>query len=232
MVNLRGQAGLYTILNLIQDVGFQQAIHWGIRLPVGKGWVFTRQKLTMVEWPKWNENVTLRTWLRPPEGAFILRDYEILVGDKKVGECTSAFTVMDMNTRKLVGFDWDPYLALCRGEDFLSLQPQKLQLEGDLETLVEIIVRNSDIDMNNHVNNTKYAQWILDSIPIEVLRGGVELKEYEVNFLAEAKIGDLICIKKVKQDKIEASGKVIQFQGLRSASAKPCFTVQMRTQDT
>lgn len=62
MVNLRGRAGLYTVLNLIQDIGWQHAMKLGVQLPQGQGWVFTRQKLTMTEWPRYKDNVTVRTW--------------------------------------------------------------------------------------------------------------------------------------------------------------------------
>lgn len=34
----------------------------------------------------------------------------------------------------------------------------------------EFIVRRSDIDTNAHVNNTKYIEWVLETIPEEVYR--------------------------------------------------------------
>ncbi len=42
----------------------------------------------------------------------------------------------------------------------------------------------SDLDMNNHVNNTRYVKWILDSIPIEY-HNTMKVNEFEINFLNE-----------------------------------------------
>ena len=61
--------------------------------------------------------------------------------------------------------------------------PKKIIVSSKCQELARFHVRNSDIDSNNHVNNTRYAQWILDSLPIDLLKKGVELKGYEVNFL-------------------------------------------------
>ena len=84
-------------------------------------------------------------------------------------------------------------------------------------------VRNSDIDLNHHVNNVKYAQWILDALPIEILRTGANLVGYEVNFLAEAKIGDQIKIQ-IGAEEIAAGVTRNRFQGVRAADGRAVFS--------
>jgi len=52
-------------------------------------------------------------------------------------------------------------------------------------------VRMSDLDHNQHVNNTRYARYALDALPQEVLREGV-IKDFYINFVHEAQLnGDL-----------------------------------------
>jgi hypothetical protein len=51
--------------------------------------------------------------------------------------------------------------------------------------------------MNGHVNNTRYAQWRLDSIPPEHLATW-EVAEYEMNFLTETNVGDTVAIECVE----------------------------------
>ena len=230
LINLRGQAGLYSILNFIQDVGWQHAIHLEVELKKDQGWVFTRQNLMMTDWPSRNEIVTLKTWLRAPTPiGFLMRDYEIFVGDRKIGECTSAFTVMDMKLRKMAQVDWTPYAQIWRHDGYLQSNPEKIIIEKDTIDLAQFEVRNSDIDTNNHVNNTKYAQWILDSVPIETLRAGIDLHQYEINFLAETKMGDVIHVQKAKQDQVQNEKSVIYFQGQRSLDQKIVFSARMKT---
>ncbi len=230
LVNLRQQAGLYSILNLIQDVGWQHAIQLEIKLPKNQGWIFTRQKLVMHEWPKWNQNVTIKTWLRPPSegGVFFLRDYELYVDDLKIGECTSTFAVFDILTRKVVTLDLSTFKNMWREDNFLAYHPEKIKLSSEIVPLAQFQVRNSDIDSNNHVNNTKYAQWILDALPIETLRAGANLNEYEVNFLAETKIGDQISVQRASEDVTDGLTSVMQFQGIKSNDGKPAFAAKLK----
>lgn len=227
LVNLRKQAGLYSVLNFIQDVGWQHGFMLGVELPENQGWVFTRQKLEMTTWPRWNETLTLKTWLRPPEGAFIFRDYELFLGDEKIGSCTSSFTVMDKSTRKLALQDWSGFPQFWNSESTSTTKPEKIPMVPETKDIAEFEVRNSDIDLNEHVNNTKYAQWILDSIPMNLLKGGVNLKGYGVNFLSEMKLGDKITIQQAQ----ETPNGIIQFQGIRTSDQKPIFTAQLTVEE-
>lgn len=221
LVNLRQRAGLYGILNLVQDVGWQHAVDIGFKFSEeGFAWVFTRQKLRMSRWPNWNETVRLDTWLRPvAKSPFVFRDYELFVGQEKIGECTSSFTVIDTQTRKLASPDWSRFENVWHREESLSLNPEKIPPDPAAQDLAAFEVRNSDLDLNDHVNNTKYAQWILDSLSVETLKS-VDLYGYEINFLAETKKGDVITVQR-------SPGEGVQFQGLRKADGKVVFTARM-----
>lgn len=228
LVNLRGKAGLYAVLNLIQDVGWLHAINMNVKLEPNHAWVFTRQKLVMHSWPAWNETVTIKTWLRPPSSdTFLLRDYEIYVGEKKLGECTSTFTVIDMTTRRLAQTEWSKYDHLWNRDVQLEHTPGKILFDTVAYDLAQFEVRNSDIDMNNHVNNTKYAQWLLDALPIDTLKAGVDLYGYEVNFVSETKIGDIVKIQQAKNETVVDGKSSVQFRGVRSSDEKVVFTARM-----
>lgn len=227
LVNLRGQAGLYAILNFIQDVGWMHARELNISLPKNQGWVFTRQKLVMEDWPRWNQTVTIRTWLRPPSGAFVYRDYVISIGERQIGTCTSTFTVMDLQTRKLALQDWTGFAPLWNESERLEHLPEKIVWSAEARDLARFEVRNSDIDLNLHVNNTKYAQWVLDSLSLDNLREGAILQEYEVNFLAECKIGDQVVVRSPNPEAEIIAPTSLQFQGVRVRDEKPVFSARM-----
>ena len=226
LVNLQGRIGLYSVLNLIQDVGWMHAFHLQVMLPRNHAWVFTRQRLLMNAWPAWNESLRVRTWIRPPQERFLLRDYELFLEDQKIGECTSTFAVIDTQTRKLAAINWREHADVWRHQDTLSHVPEKISVGSSFQEIAQFQVRNSDIDMNQHVNNTKYAQWILDSLPLDVLKGGVDLNGYEVNFIAEARSGDLISLGQAEiSDSSEKT--TTQFQGTRVADGKVIFIAQL-----
>lgn len=215
------------MLNLIQDVGWMHAFHLNLKLDPNQGWVFTRQKLLLSEWPVWNETVTIRTWLRPPARAFTFRDYEISIGDRMIGEATASFLVIDLKTRKPVQVKWSQTEDFWRKEGVLSLEPEKILVEGEGAETARFAVRNSDLDMNDHVNNTKYAQWVLDSLPVDTLRKGINLHGYEVNFLTEAKLGDEIIIRRFGPHSSKNSLDTTFFQGVRESDGKTVFTSRL-----
>lgn len=226
-VNLRGRVGLYAILNFIQDVGWMHARQMQIKLEPHQGWVFTRQSLSMQSWPRWNETITIKTWLRPPtSGVFFYRDYEIYHNNEKIGECTSTFSVIDMQTRKMVSLDLTKYSVVYREDYAHSTQPEKIMWQEQTQELAQFQVRNSDLDMNNHVNNTKYAQWVLDALPLDLLKGNTHLEKYEINFMAETKSGDVVS---VQMSPVAGDSNTTQFQGVRLADNKPVFTARMQT---
>lgn len=226
LVNLQNRLGLFAALNLVQDAGWEHAVKMGIgyeeMAAKGIGWVLTRQRLAMNAWPAWGEQVEVRTWLRPASGAFLFRDFELFVAGHRVGEATSSFVTIDLGTRKLVKQDWSAYNGHWREEGALPLDPPKLLPAQEAEILARFHVRNGDLDANEHVNNTRYAQWILDSLPVDRLRSAF-LHEYEVNFLAETKSGDEIALQRAT-----AGGEWSQFQGLREADAKIVFVARLR----
>ncbi|MFN8944386.1 MAG: acyl-[acyl-carrier-protein] thioesterase [Pseudobdellovibrionaceae bacterium] len=232
LVNLRGKAGLFGVLNFIQDVGLLHAHHLQIQLKPNQTWVFTRQKLVMSRWPDWNQTMSIRTWLRTPVDQFFYRDYELYLGDQKIGECTSTFTVMDRVSRKLAKFDWEALPDVWRNQEILIHTPEKIKVIENAPTISEFNVRNTDLDMNHHVNNTKYAQWILDSIPLNVLQAGVDLNEYEVNFLAEVKPDETVAIQRIDQVEENQNSMISQFQGFRSVDGKFVFTARLKLSDS
>lgn len=240
LVNLRGEAGLHAMLSFIQDVGWQHALQLDVKLPKNFTWVFTRQKLVMRSWPKWKETVTIKTWLRSNlTGPFLLRDYEIYRKDDLLGVATATFTAIDLTTRKIGELDWNAFHQILPShQQSLPITPEKIVFQtGKTQDLVTFQVRNSDLDLNFHVNNTKYAQWILDAIPIDTLTKGPHLHSYEVNFLAEAKLGNEIQLQLIEHEGLPAAPppsaldggdssriRFFQFQGQRKPDGKPIFT--------
>lgn len=187
-------------------------------------WVLTRQKVVMNEWPSWGEKISIRTWVRPLQGPFAMRDFEILRGESLIGTCSSSFVLMNIETRTAVLGNLD--LSFTPRTDYkLPYDAKKVVIDHALEPRASIEVRNSDLDMNEHVNNTRYVQWLLDSIPREWHRM-FKLEEYEVNFLSETHSGDHIDILMSPERPDEKDSYTVQFQGLRVG--KPVFSAEMK----
>ncbi|WP_081111963.1 acyl-[acyl-carrier-protein] thioesterase [Bdellovibrio bacteriovorus] len=233
LVNPLGRLGLFGLLNLLQETAWMHAEKFGFGMKdmesQGLFWVLTRQTVEISKWPSFGNEVHIRTWLRPPEGAFVTRDFTILDSNKQeIGKATTSWLALDRHTRKIL-----PIQKLRNWEDITStentgLSTDKISVAGAYTKLAKYRVRNSDLDINQHVNNTKYAQWILDSIPYS-LHKGLRLKSYTVNFLAETHLGDEVQIDRAENscDPETTNQGASTYRGICVEDQRILFTAKM-----
>jgi len=230
VVNAQKRLGLVGLLNILQDAAWAHADHLGhgyeTTLAAGSLWILSRQKLAMADWPEWRDEVVVRTWVRPIKGPLVQRDYEVLVGDRKIGECAASWLTLDAKTRRPAR----PALAGAerqwRLDDALAFTPEKIAPREGLAEAARFAVRNSDLDLNGHVNNTRYAQWILDSIPLEAHRAW-RIESYEVNFLAEIQVGDAVAIEDAPPGAAPDREARLHFQGRRLSDDALAFVAEL-----
>lgn len=222
-INPQKQLGLFGILGMLQDAAETHARLLGFghddMAKHNSFWVLAQQKLLMNQWPKWLDQLTIKTWPRLPQGLKAFRDFEIYLGNEKIGECSTLFMTLDRVTRRPVRPMVGDYQYIDKHLDFV---PQRVEMVEPFKQIDEIHVRNSDLDMNHHVNNTKYAQWILDAIPLP-MHSTFALREFEINFLAESYLEDRI--------NLYASSGIREgenfFMGVRQADQKKLFVARL-----
>lgn len=227
-ININKRLGLYGMLGILQDVGAIHAEYMGVGMEAmienNAFWVFTQQKLKMQRWPKWQDHVVVKTWPRKIHGLKAYRDYTIHVGDELIGESVATFMVLDGKTRKPTQPKLSEEIINGIPDKELEIIPEKVMVPSGLEYANTIMVRNSDLDMNNHVNNTKYAQWILDTIKLDYHRRFV-VSEFDMNFISECRLGDEIEISLL----IDEKGDTVTsyYQGVRKSDKKVVFNAHI-----
>lgn len=233
LVNPMGRLGLYGVLNLLQETAWMhtESLGFGLKHMEKEGlfWVVTRLTLTMKKWPAFGHKIQVQTWLRPPEGTFVAREFRILDEDhQEIGACVTSWLALEKDTKKILPVqnlrDWN----VIAHTNTTQLQTDKIPVEGEYEKLAKFRVRNSDLDTNQHVNNIKYAQWILDSIPYELHRQ-LRLQNYSVNFLAETHLGDEVQIDhscSALSSFTENQGEAL-YRGLRVSDQRVLFTASL-----
>lgn len=231
LVNWQGRMGLYAILNCLQDAAWLHADKAGLGYEQFKAakmfWVLTRQTLQMNHWPVWGEEIRVKTWLRPPENTAVLRDFFIY--DSKgnmIGSASTSWLALSTETRKPTKVDTTGFLADLFLSDSSNLPTEKIALPENFDRLSSLAVRNSDLDLNNHVNNTRYAQWVLDSVPRSD-HTDFMLHEYQVNFLAETHLGDLVHIERERIASEPQAKQWVHFRGVRESDQKTVFSCKV-----
>ncbi len=199
--------GLFLFL---QEVAWEHANTWNFGYKQlnekGQFWVLSKLKVEIDHYPQWNEELNLHTWGKEPEVLTAYRDYIGYDSDNQpYFKATSAWHILSMATGRPQRVDvMKEHCPIPEGYHAIEAQPAKLP-----SPLAEPVTRHSsqaccecneaitrhldvvlsDIDMNMHVNNTRYIQWVLDSFLPEFAMSH-KIKEIEVNFLQQAKLGD------------------------------------------
>jgi acyl-ACP thioesterase len=230
LVNPQQRLGLVGLLSVMQDAAWEHAAHSGFgRADLearGVYWVLTRQKLKMEAWPRWGETFTLRTWGRPFEGFIARRDFEFSSRGRLIGSCATEWLNLDAGSHRPVRLRLEDSVDSARQDHRLDYDPAKVDPKGEWECLAVFDVRNSDQDMQGHVNNVRYAQWVLDAVPAGQHRTHV-LREYEANFLAETRLGDRVEVQNAPPECGEGGRGMRRFLGVRQGDGKPVFACRL-----
>lgn len=229
-MNAGKRLGLVGLLGMLQDVTSEHAMRLGFgyedSMTKGFFWVLVRQKVRMDRWPHWNDIVVIKTWTIPVFGIYAVREYELFVNDIKIGDCSTTWMILDSESRKPKKIENSDNLFRPRTDYSVGYAAEKVNLPQEMNAAKTFEVRISDLDMNNHVNNIKYSQWILDSIPFSYHQK-YSLGEYEINFSGETFLEDEIeTFCNIAHMKIGEPSELF-FKGNRVADGKTVFTARL-----
>ncbi|MDR0368416.1 MAG: hypothetical protein LBH82_04670 [Bacteroidales bacterium] len=164
-------------------------------------WVLAKVHAIIHRMPNWTEEIRLETWGKQPELLTAFRDFELFDHDNKtVISATSSWHILDMlSHRPTATKDFaDRFPIIDRYA--IDKKPEKISIPATDAIQGNVFaVKPSDIDMNQHVNNTRYVQWAMDEIPFDFQKTH-RLSEIDVNFVKEAMIENHCYIKTYQQD--------------------------------
>jgi acyl-ACP thioesterase len=154
-------------------------------------WVLIKMQLLVRRQPKWGDRVLIETWGKRIERLYALRDFAVSsASGEKMISATSSWMVLDKRSGrpqrfhlKTDGFPWQP------GREEMETDLQRVPELQSGKLTAKFRVQFSDLDVNRHVNSTKYLQWMIDSHSQQHLEG-TGLRAVDLSFLAEAHPND------------------------------------------
>ena len=141
--------------------------------------------------PVFDEKITIETYAKSHNRLFCYRAFNIKdEAGNTIIEMVATFVLMDRDTRKVHpvmseitdAFDSEFSKTMLRG-------PRFKELEGGVEQ--EYRVRFYDLDMNGHVNNSKYLDWVFEVMGADFLTHHVP-KKVHLKYVKEVLAGGLI----------------------------------------
>lgn len=196
-MDCHGRLSMLSIFNFMQEAASSHADALGVSihqlLLEDYTWLLSRVKIKMTSYPAWTDHLTVLTWPSGTQRLFALRDFQLKdQTDNTVGVALSAWLIIDTHKRRPVRIA--PFINRLKpleGDHILPEPLDKLQPLNTFDAERKFQVRFRDLDINQHVNNTSYVEWILESIPAAVKKDAI-LSELEINFLAESFLHDRI----------------------------------------
>ncbi|WP_456459516.1 acyl-[acyl-carrier-protein] thioesterase [Reichenbachiella sp.] len=155
-------------------------------------WVMNRMRLEILRLPEHKEEIKVETWPAAMDKYFTKRDFRVWSkGGELLVEATSNWLVMDIKERKLIAIpDYIKDANFIVDRNNVSPISEKVKyVPNKTERSRDIQVSWFDIDINDHVNNIKYYQWVLDSLGGEYLDSH-DLRKIDITFKHEGKYGD------------------------------------------
>jgi acyl-ACP thioesterase len=185
-----------------------------------KAWVLSRFLLSVNRYPGWGETVMMSTWPRPAEALFALRDFQLADtnGETLLGG-TSAWVVLDVTTRRPQRIERITRDIKTVNRRFLERDPEKLPKWSGATTGFRLSVRQSDLDVNGHVNSARYVAWILDSYPLQYLRE-VLVERIELNYVGETLAGEEASVMSSEITANEFAHSIIRAGGQEAVRAR------------
>ena len=184
-------AGLFHIL---QDVSGHAAACWHASGPelMEKGlmWVVTRYELSLDRALIPGEALDITTWASPVRHMLSQRNYLLAdAGGLSLGRAAGSWALVDRETRAMV--DWTGRLNAFETE-VTGLEPPRPAAPEKLEPQFSRVftVPASWLDMNGHMNNTRYFDLAEDSVGAAA--AGKLLRGISVEYQNEARLGETL----------------------------------------
>lgn len=154
-------------------------------------WIITEYDIDVIRLPRFAEEITIETEALSYNRLFCYRRFTIYdESGQAIIQMLASFALMDRDSRKVHSVDPEmvaPYQSefskkIIRGPKYTDL---------DNPTSKDYHVRFYDLDMNGHVNNSKYLDWIFEVMGADFLMDHIPQK-INLKYLKEVRPGGMI----------------------------------------
>ena len=224
-VDFKDRIKVSSIFNYMQDIASAHAndLHcgWEDLQKLDLLWVLSWIKVEFISLPHFEDEIKIKTWSKGRFKLYALRDF--LLYDKKgliFCKATSAWLLLNSSTKRItdiknlrIDFPFQPNVHAIKD------LPQKIKYESKRDLVSERMVSYSDIDINHHMNNAKYVEFLMNSYPLD-FHNNNSLKSITMTFNSETKFGDII---EINVNENSGSNRLHYIEALNKESGKQVF---------
>ena len=145
----------------------------------------TRMKIRINPTPLMGEMLGVSTWTKEIyKDKVVLKDYSVTdIQGRELAEGTSSWILVNLKTGFAENPSHSPYpFPVIEGKSAMSEMLQVLPMGEDPKLVYTERARNSDLDLNHHVNHCRYVEWIMDCLEKQEIRDR-GIRSLQLNFV-------------------------------------------------
>jgi acyl-ACP thioesterase len=221
-VDINNRLKLNTLFNFLQDVASSHAdslnLGYTDLIAHDLGWVLSWAKVKIEEYPDFGKTIKIRTWPKCRYKLFSMRDFLIYDSSGKIlFSVSTAWLLINVKTKRITDIKNLPQAIYYQPEQSaLNDLPERITSANEKEVKFSKTIRYSDLDINRHVNNTRYIELALDCYSPEWHKKNL-LNGLTVSFMSESFDGDELEIR------LGFNGKLDVIEAVNKKSAKQVF---------
>ena len=159
----------------------------------GLFWAIIRNRVQITRMPREHETITLETWPMPTtRTAYPRSTIAYDAAGNELFRSVSLWVLMDRENRTMVlpGKSGVELEGTLRG---LELAAPRSLSPRVMNTSRSRTVCFTDLDVNGHMNNTRYLDWVMDLLP-SGFHGGHDIRELTLCYMNEALEGQTLSL--------------------------------------
>lgn len=164
-----GSIRVASLMHYLQEVAAVHAEQLGFGLDrlneTESYWVLSNLEIQFAKFPKWNDQVTIRTWPSGHTRSVATREF---VGkdeyDCELFRAGSEWMVLNKRSSRLRNLFRLGLNLPQTGPKAISANLKRMAPQDSYSQTERVRVPYSSIDLNGHVNNTEYVRWSIDAL--------------------------------------------------------------------
>ncbi|HDQ44621.1 MAG TPA: hypothetical protein ENN17_03855 [bacterium] len=200
-VDREGHVTAPHLCRYLQETAYYHAEHLGVGHSVlsasGRAWMLLGLAIRMDRYPRWHDTITVRTWPSARDRIYYHRDFRFFLEDEPVGIATTKWITVDIAKHRPCRTDLDFHIPYERMEKVWPDAFDHLRTPETEDIRRTVEAGYLDLDVNAHVNNIRFMEWILDGFSADFHQTRM-LMELAIRFQAEAVFGDRIHIRQTE----------------------------------
>lgn len=194
------RASLYSMGNYLQEAARSHAhqLGWGVESlrQDQMFWVLSRLEIQVKTYPSPGDIITVETWPKGTDRLFALRDFHVFLGKEIIASATSSWALLQLPARRPAPLtSMSQVMYINQNKHAITHVVDRLPAPGAEVDVFDRKLMYTELDLNGHVNNTRYINWMLDTLPVNYhLNHHVVTARF--NYLAEVFPHNSIIIKR------------------------------------